>query len=321
MSFLDKQSKIFIAGHRGMVGSAVFKKLKEAGFVNIVTKARNELDLLNQDLVYSFLKKEKPDLVIDAAAKVGGIVSNNTYRADFIYQNLTIQNNLIWGSHLANIQRLIFLGSSCIFPKECPQPIKEEYLLTSILEETNRPYALAKICGLELIDCLNKQYGRRYLSLMPCNLYGPGDNYDPENSHVIPGLIRKFMKAVMSEASEIEIWGSGNPKREFLHSYDLAKAVVKVVQSSDDFILELDPHRSFLNVGSGSEVSIRELAEKISKIFNYRGKILFNSSKPDGTMRKVLDSTRFRKSGWKAEMDLEKGLIDVIEEQRLLLKL
>ena len=287
MSFLDKQSKIFIAGHRGMVGSAVFKKLKEAGFSNIVTKARNELDLLNQDLVYSFLKKEKPDLVIDAAAKVGGIVSNNTYRADFIYQNLTIQNNLIWGSHLANIQRLIFLGSSCIFPKECPQPIKEEYLLTSILEETNRPYALAKICGLELIDCLNKQYGRRYLSLMPCNLYGPGDNYDPENSHVIPGLIRKFMKAVMSEASEIEIWGSGNPKREFLHSYDLAKAVVKVVQSSDDFILELDPHRSFLN----------------------------------GTMRKVLDSTRFRKSGWKAEMDLEKGLIDVIEEQRLLLKL
>jgi GDP-L-fucose synthase len=321
MSFLDKQSKIFIAGHRGMVGSAVFKKLKEAGFVNIVTKARSELDLLNQDLVYSFLKKEKPDLVIDAAAKVGGIVSNNTYRADFIYQNLTIQNNLIWGSHLANIQRFIFLGSSCIFPKECSQPIKEEYLLTSNLEETNRPYALAKICGIEMVDCLNKQYGRQYVSLMPCNLYGPGDNYDPENSHVIPGLIRKFMKAVMSESSELEIWGTGNPKREFLHSYDLAKAVVKVVQSSDDFILELDPHRSFLNVGSGVEVSVCELAETISKIFSYKGKIVFNSSKPDGTMRKVLDSSRFKKSGWKAEIDLEKGLKDVIEEQKLILKL
>lgn len=321
MSFLDKQSKIFIAGHRGMVGSAVFKKLKEAGFENIVTKSRSELDLLNQDLVYSFLNKEKPDLVIDAAAKVGGIVSNNTYRADFIYQNLTMQNHLIWGSHLANIKRVIFLGSSCIFPKECPQPIKEEYLLTSSLEETNRPYALAKICGIELIDCLNTQYGRRYLSLMPCNLYGPGDNYDPENSHVIPGLIRKFMKAVMSKDSEVEIWGSGTPKREFLHSYDLAQAVLKVALASNDFVENLNPYRSFLNVGSGAEVSIRELAELISKILNFKGNVTFNSSKPDGTMRKVLDSTRFKNSGWKSEIDLEKGLVDVIKEQQLLLKL
>ncbi len=317
MDNLNKKSKIFIAGHRGMVGSAVLKKLKEAGFENIIIKTRAELDLLKQEDVYSFLIKEKPSLVIDAAAKVGGIVSNNTYRADFIFQNLTIQNNLIWGSHLADVENFIFLGSSCIFPRECPQPIKEEYLLTSSLEETNRPYALAKICGIEMIDCLNKQYGRNYLSLMPCNLYGPGDNYDLQNSHVIPALIRKFLTAMNERQETVEIWGSGNPKREFLHSYDLADAILKIITIPGKLVSELDAHRSFLNVGSGLEVTIKELAELISKVLEYNGKILFNTSKPDGTMRKVLDSTRFRKTGWSPSVSLEQGLRRVIEEQKL----
>jgi GDP-L-fucose synthase len=317
MNQLSTKSKIFVAGHRGMVGSAVLKKLKEAGFENIIIKTRAELDLLNQDHVFSFLTKEKPNLVIDAAAKVGGIVSNNTYRADFIYQNLAIQNNLIWGSHLADVQNFIFLGSSCIFPRECPQPIKEEYLLTSSLEETNRPYALAKICGIEMIDCLNKQYGRNYLSLMPCNLYGPGDNYDLQNSHVIPALIRKFLTAMNERQETVEIWGSGNPKREFLHSYDLADAILKIVLMTSNSLVDLNPHRSFFNVGSGSEVTIKELAEIIARALEYKGEILFNTSKPDGTMRKVLDSSRFKKTGWSPSISLAQGLKQVIEEQKL----
>lgn len=318
--YIEKNSKIFIAGHRGMVGSAILRQFQSAGYSNIVTRTHKELDLTIQKDVYEFLEKEKPDAIIDAAAKVGGILANNTYRADFLHHNIAIQSNLIWGAHLHNVKSFIFLGSSCIYPKACPQPIKEEYLLSGPLEETNRPYALAKIHGIDLIDSLNKQYNRSYVSIMPCNLYGPNDNYDPNNSHVIPGLIRKFFNAEKEKSSELIVWGSGTPLREFLHCDDLASAVLKTASLSleelKNTFISYPGARSFLNVGSGEEISIQKLAELLKELFSYHGKLTFDSTKPDGTLRKVMDSTQFKRTGWKPSTSLKDGLKDTIAQLR-----
>lgn len=292
--------KIFIAGHNGMVGSAIVRRLREKGYSNIVTRDRQALDLTDTQAVRDFLAAEKPEYIFIAAARVGGIHANNTYRADFIHDNLMIEANLIHGAHLAGVDRLMFLGSSCIYPRDCPQPIKEDYLLTGPLEFTNEPYAIAKIAGLKLCENYNLQYGRRYISGMPTNTYGPGDNYHPENSHVLPALILKAHNAKLAGAKSITVWGSGRPLREFIFVEDLADACV--------FLMESEYDGPIVNIGVGDDVSIQELASVVCEVVGFEGEITFDSSKPDGTPRKLLDSQRLQDLGWKATTDLISGV-------------
>jgi len=297
---MHKQARIFVAGHRGMVGSALCRRLEAGGYASPITRTHAELDLLDQRAVHQFLQHERPDYLFIAAAKVGGIQANNTFRAEFLYQNLVIEANLIHGAHLAGVQRLMFLGSSCIYPRDCAQPIKEEYLLTGPLEPTNEPYALAKIAGIKLCESYNQQYGRRYTSVMPTNLYGPNDNYDLATSHVLPALIRKAHEAKLRAEPEFVVWGTGTPRREFLYVDDLADACVR--------LMELDVQAALLNVGTGTDVTIRELAETVMKVVGYQGRIVFDRSKPDGTPRKLLDVTRLEALGWRARTGLREGI-------------
>ncbi len=317
---MDKNAKIYIAGHRGLVGSAIIRQLMAQGYSNIVTRTHAELDLTNQQLVADFFQEEKPDYVILAAAKVGGIHANNTYPAEFIQDNLAIQTNVIHQSYAVGVKRLLFLGSSCIYPRDCPQPIKEEYLLTGPLEPTNRPYALAKISGIEMCWSYNRQYGTQYLAAMPTNLYGAGDNYHPENSHVIPALIRKFHEAKVSGSPTVTVWGTGTPMREFLYSDDMAEACVFVMNLADEFyqpLLAVDRNDGLpplLNLGSGSDLSIAELANLLKEVIGFNGQIIFDASKPDGTMRKLMDSSRLNKLGWRVSTSLKDGLSKAYED-------
>lgn len=297
---MERNAKIFVAGHRGMVGSALVRRLQAGGCTNVLTRTRSELDLLDQHAVHAFLAEEKPDYIFIAAAKVGGIQANNLYRADFIYQNLVIEANLIHGAHLAGVQRLMLLGSSCIYPRDCPQPIKEEYLLTGPLEATNEPYAIAKIAGIKLCESYNRQHGRQYVSVMPTNLYGPNDNYDLANSHVLPALLRKAHEARLRGDAQYVVWGSGAPRREFLYVDDLADACV--------FLMERDYDGPLVNLGTGEDVTIRELAETVMDVVGFEGAIVYDRSKPDGTPRKLLDVGRLRALGWQARVGLREGI-------------
>lgn len=303
--------KIFVAGHRGMVGSAIVRKLEARGDCEIVTRTHAELDLVSQADVQAFFQDERIDQVYLAAAKVGGIHANNTYPAEFIYQNLMMECNIVNSAHLAGVQKLLFLGSSCIYPKLAEQPMREEALLTGVLEPTNEPYAIAKIAGIKLCESYNRQYGRDYRSVMPTNLYGPQDNYHPENSHVIPALLRRFHEAVMEGASEVVIWGSGTPMREFLHVDDMAAASVFVMNLEDAvYQANTQPMLSHINVGTGVDCTIREMAETVAKVTGFDGRLAFDSSKPDGTPRKLMDVSRLKALGWSASIGLEDGLRD-----------
>ncbi len=302
---MNQQSKIYIAGHRGMVGSAIERNLRSKGFNNIIVRTSKEFDLRNQQAVNSFFETEQPDIVILAAAKVGGIVANNTYRADFIYENLMIEANVIHAAFVHKVEKLLFLGSSCIYPKLALQPLKEEYLLSGYLEETNQPYAIAKIAGIELCNSYRRQYGCNFISAMPTNLYGPNDNYDLNNSHVLPALLRKFITAKNNHAASVELWGTGTPKREFLHVDDLAEACF--------FLLEHYNEEGLVNVGVGNDVSILELAQLVQKVVGFEGTIELNTSKPDGTPRKLMDVAKINAMGWKAAIGLEEGITKVYE--------
>jgi len=306
-----KTSKIYVAGHRGLVGSAILKNLTSKGFSNIVTRTHAELDLTNQQAVADFFATEKPEYVFLAAAKVGGIVANNTYRADFIYENLAIQNNVIHQSYVHGVKKLLFLGSTCIYPKNAPQPMKEEYLLISELEYTNEPYAIAKIAGIKMCESYNLQHGTNFISVMPTNLYGPNDNFDLETSHVLPALIRKIHEAKLRGDKKVEIWGSGKPRREFLYSEDMADACVFVMENVDfkDLIKDKKEIRNtHLNIGTGEDISIRELAELIQHIVGYEGALIYNTSKPDGTMIKLTNPSKLHALGWKHQVELEEGI-------------
>ena len=310
---MQKNSKIYIAGHRGLVGSAIVKNLESKGYSNLIYRTHKELDLSNQEAVGNFFENEKPEYVILAAAKVGGIVANNTYRADFIYENLQIQNNVIHQSYLHKVEKLLFLGSTCIYPKHSPQPMKEEYLLTSELEYTNEPYAIAKIAGIKMCESYNLQYGTNFISVMPTNLYGPNDNFDLETSHVLPALLRKMHEAKEKNTPQVEIWGSGKPRREFLYSEDMADACVFVLESrnfQDTYVAnEKEIRNTHINIGTGIDISIRELAETIKKIVGYKGELYFNDTKPDGTMVKLTDPSKLHGLGWKHTTELEKGIV------------
>jgi GDP-L-fucose synthase len=299
---MHKNEKIYVAGHRGMVGSAIVRKLEAAGYSNIVIRTHAELDLLDQAAVSAFFQKEKPAYIFLAAAKVGGIHANNTLRAEFIYQNLLMEANIIHAAWQAGVQRLLFLGSSCIYPRDCPQPIKEEYLLTGPLEPTNEPYAIAKIAGIKLCESYNHQYGTQYVSVMPTNLYGPNDNYDLNNSHVLPALIRKTHEAKIRGDKELVVWGSGKPMREFLYVDDMADASV--------FLMENGIAEGLFNVGTGEDVTICELAETVMSVVGFNGEIVFDSSKPDGTPRKLLNVERLRQMGWQAQTSLRNGIAE-----------
>ncbi|HET6889533.1 MAG TPA: GDP-L-fucose synthase [Pyrinomonadaceae bacterium] len=302
-------SGIFVAGHRGMVGSALVRKLKAKGYSNLILKSRADLDLLDQAAVRGFMQTEKPDFVFLAAAKVGGIRANNMYPADFIYQNLVIETNVLDAAYRARVERLLFLGSSCIYPRDCPQPIKEEYLLTGPLEKTNEPYAIAKIAGIKLAESYNRQYGTRYVCVMPTNLYGPNDNYDLQTSHVLPALIRRIHEAKLEGKSRLEVWGSGNVRREFLHVDDLADACV--------FLLERGVERGLYNIGCSCDVTVRELAELVCDVVGVKTKLDFDLSRPDGTPRKLLDVSRMRLLGWTAKIGLREGIAHTYEDYRL----
>jgi len=306
---MDKNDKIYIAGHRGMVGSAIHRRLEKEGFENFVFRTSDELDLRDQQAVAEFFIKEKPDYVFLAAAKVGGILANNTYRAEFLYDNLMIQLNVIENSYRNAVKKLLFLGSSCIYPKLAPQPLKEDYLLTGLLEPTNEPYAIAKIAGIKLCDAYRNQYGSNFISVMPTNLYGPNDNYDLNNSHVLPALLRKFHEAKKKNDIEVVVWGSGSPRREFLHANDMADACVYLMKNYNE--------PGLVNIGVGNDVSIKELAEMIKTITGYEGKIVFDTSKPDGTPRKLLDVSKLAQLGWKASIDLKTGVETVYKEKFL----
>lgn len=308
---MQQESRIYVAGHRGLVGSALMRALQTAGFRNIVTRAHAELDLTDQVAVRDFFHNEKPEYVFLAAAKVGGILANNTYPAEFIFQNLAIQTNIIQESLRNGVRRLLFLGSSCIYPRDCPQPMKEEYLLTGPLEVTNRPYAVAKIAGIEMCWATNRQYGSKFLAVMPTNLYGPGDNYDLQTSHVLPALVRKFHEAKSQGNDSAEVWGSGNPRREFLYSDDLAGACLFLMKLPDDrFSAALGDNRvaPLVNIGCGRDLSIRELVEVVKEVTGFDGEIVWNSSRPDGTPQKLLDVSRMTVLGWKPATPLKRGI-------------
>ena len=301
--------KIFVSGHNGMVGSAICRQLQQQPDVEILTRTRAELDLCDQAAVLEFMKSERPDEVILAAAKVGGIHANNTYPAEFIYQNLQIQNNVIHAAHLNDVQKLLFLGSSCIYPRQVPQPMRENALLTGILEPTNEPYAIAKIAGIKMCESYNRQYGRDYRSVMPTNLYGPGDNYHPDNSHVVPALIRRFHEAKEKNFSEVVVWGSGAPKREFLYVDDMAEASIFVhTLHQDTFAAQTRPMLSHVNVGTGEDVTIRDLAETVKEVVGFTGNLVFDTSKPDGAPRKLMDVDVLTNLGWTASVGLRDGL-------------
>ncbi|MHC2991256.1 GDP-L-fucose synthase [Pontibacter sp. HJ8] len=297
---MEKESKIYIAGHRGMVGSAIARKLKASGYANLITRTSSELDLRNQQAVLDFFADEKPDYVFLAAAKVGGIQANNTYRADFLFDNLMIEANIIHAAHLHGVQKLMFLGSSCIYPKMAPQPLKEEYLLTGPLEATNEPYAIAKIAGIKLCESYRDQYGSNFISVMPTNLYGYNDNYDLNNSHVLPALIRKIHEAKDNGAATVTVWGTGNPKREFLFADDLAEACVYLMQEYNG--------RELVNIGTGEDVSIKELALLIKEVIGFEGELEFDTSKPDGTPRKLMDVSKLHSLGFKHKIELREGI-------------
>lgn len=297
---MDKSSKIFVAGHRGMVGSAIHRKLISEGYTNIVTRSSKELDLRDQYLVNNFFEQEKPEYVFLAAAKVGGIVANNTYRADFLYENIQLQNNVIHASYVNGVKKLMFLGSSCIYPKLAPQPLKEEYLLTGTLEPTNEPYAIAKIAGIKMCEAYRDQYGCNFISVMPTNLYGINDNYHPQNSHVLPALIRRFHEAKLNKLESVEIWGTGSPLREFLFSNDLADACYFLMQNYND--------KQFVNIGTGHDLSIKDLAMLVKKIVGYEGELKFDTTKPDGTPRKLMDVSKLQELGWKHKVELAEGI-------------
>ena len=301
-----KDLKIYVSGHRGMVGSAIVRRLQALGYRNLLTRTHSELNLLDQSSVNAFLEQEKPDYIFLAAARVGGIQANNTYRAEFIYQNLMIAANLIHAAYQAEIQHLLFLGSSCVYPRDCPQPIKEEYLLTGPLEETNEPYAIAKIAGIKLCESYNQQYGTAYVSVMPANLYGPNDNYDLHNSHVLPALIRKTHEAKVQGDTNLVVWGSGKTLREFLYVDDIADACV--------FLMERGTMEGLYNIGSGTEITIRELAETIMEVIGFRGQMVFDSTKPDGTPRKLLCVDRIQALGWRAKTGLREGIAEAYQE-------
>jgi GDP-L-fucose synthase len=356
---MKKASKIYIAGHRGLVGSAIVKNLKSKGYTNLVYRTHSELDLTNQEAVAKFFSEEKPEYVILAAAKVGGIVANNTYRADFIYENLQIQNNVIHQSYLHDVEKLLFLGSTCIYPKNAPQPMKEESLLTSELEYTNEPYAIAKIAGIKMCESYNLQYGTNFISVMPTNLYGPNDNFDLENSHVLPALIRKIHLAKLLnkkkynevvkdlqvanieeakeylvkfgvDESKVEIWGSGKPRREFLYSEDMADACVYLLKNRDfrdtyeikrsesgscsiETLKNIEIRNTHINIGTGKDISIKELAELIKEVIDFKGELYFNTDKPDGTMLKLTDPSKLHSLGWKHKVELEGGIKNMYE--------
>lgn len=304
---MNKEDKIYVAGHRGMVGSAIVRKLKEKGHQNLLLRTSAELDLRNQAAVNEFFAGEKPQFVFLAAAKVGGILANNQYRAEFLYDNLMIEANIIHAAFLQKVEKLLFLGSSCIYPKMAPQPLKEEYLLSDYLEYTNEPYAIAKIAGIKLCENYRKQYGCNFISAMPTNLYGPNDNYDLKNSHVLPALLRKFHMAKVNEEAEVEIWGSGKPKREFLHVDDLADACYELMQNYKG--------EDWLNIGSGEDISIKDLALLIKKIVGFEGELNFDRSKPDGTPRKLMDVSKLKNIGWSYKIKLEEGIQKVYDEE------
>ncbi|MFZ5510854.1 MAG: GDP-L-fucose synthase family protein [Pseudomonadota bacterium] len=309
MNDIDRDSRIYVAGHRGMVGSALVRRLERGGYRNLITRSHAELDLIDQAAVRRFMAEQKPDFVFLAAAKVGGILANNTYRADFIYQNLMIEANVIEAAWRAGVQRLLFLGSSCIYPRDCPQPIREDYLLTGPLEQTNEPYAVAKIAGIKLCESFNQQHGTAYLSVMPTNLYGPNDNYDLQSSHVLPALLRKAHEALLQGRRRIVVWGSGRPRREFLHVDDLADACV--------FLMEQGVREGIYNVGTGSDLTIRELAQLVLEVVGLEAELDFDETKPDGTPRKLLDVSRLTNLGWTARIDLRQGIQMVYEGYRL----
>ena len=297
---MNKDSKVYIAGHKGMVGSAIYRKLEKEGYTNLITKTSSELDLRDQAAVADFFEQEKPAFVFLAAAKVGGIIANNTYRADFLYENLQIQNNIIHSAYLNKVEKLLFLGSSCIYPKMAPQPLKEEYLLTGLLEPTNEPYAIAKIAGIKMCDAYRAQYGCNYISVMPTNLYGYNDNYHPQNSHVLPALIRKFHEAKVQKNASVMIWGTGTPKREFLFADDLAEACYYLMNNYDE--------KGLINIGTGEDITIKDLALLIKEIVGFEGEIKFDAAKPDGTPRKLMDVTKLHSKGWKHTIELPEGI-------------
>jgi GDP-L-fucose synthase len=303
---MNKIDKIFVAGHRGMVGSAICRKLQQEGYAQVITRTSKELDLTDQKAVNAFFEIEKPQFVFLAAAKVGGIHANNTYRADFLYRNLMIESNVIHASHVHGVQKLLFLGSSCIYPKMAPQPLKEESLLTGTLEYTNEPYAIAKIAGIKLCEAYRDQYGRNFISAMPTNLYGPNDNYDLQNSHVLPALIRKFHEAKINQSPSVEVWGTGSPLREFLHVDDLAEACYFLMQQYND--------KQFVNVGCGEDLSIKSLAEMIQTIVGFQGELIWNTEKPDGTPRKLMDISMIKALGWSPKISLAEGIAAVYNE-------
>ena len=304
---MDKNSKIYVAGHRGLVGSAILRALENQGFTNLVTRTSQELDLRNYQDTADFFAKEKLEYVFLAAAKVGGIQANNTYRAEFLYDNMMIQNNVIHQAYVNNVKKLLFLGSSCIYPKMAPQPLKEDSLLTGTLEPTNEPYAIAKIAGIKMCDAYRSQYNSNFISAMPTNMYGPNDNYDLNNSHVLPALLRKFHEAKEQNHPEVVVWGTGTPLREFLHSDDLAEACIFLMENYNDF--------GHVNVGIGEDISIKDLALLIKKIVGYEGNLVWDTSKPDGTPRKLMDVTKINNLGWKAEIGLEEGITKVYQEK------
>ena len=306
---MESNSKIYVAGHRGMVGSAILANLQQRGFTNIIARTSSELDLTNQQEVANFFELEKPEYVFLAAAKVGGIDANNTYRADFIYENIMIQSNVIHQCYVHKIKKMMFLGSSCIYPKMAPQPLTEESLLTGLLEETNEPYAIAKIAGIKMCDAYRDQYGCNFISVMPTNLYGLNDNYDLKNSHVLPALIRKFHEAKINNSEKVIVWGTGSPLREFLHATDMADACVFLMQNYED--------KGFVNIGSGQEISIRELAFLVKEIVDFNGEIEFDINKPDGTPRKLMDNSKLSKLGWQFKISLREGIENVYKEKFL----
>jgi GDP-L-fucose synthase len=303
---MNKNSRVYVAGHRGMVGSALVRLLEKKGFTNIITRTSKELDLRDQAQVKAFFQAEKPEFVFLAAAKVGGIHANNVYRADFIYDNLIMEANIIHQAYETKVEKLLFLGSSCIYPKMAPQPLKEDYLLTGTLESTNEPYAIAKIAGIKMCEAYKDQYGCNFISAMPTNLYGPNDNYDLNNSHVLPALLRKFHEAKKSNAKNVEVWGSGSPLREFLHVDDLAEACM--------FLMETYNDKGFVNVGSGVDLSIKELATLVKEVVGFEGELVFDASKPDGTPRKLMDVSKIEKLGWKYKIGLKEGITSVYKD-------